>query len=124
MPIDLLPNVASPYQLPEHEGDPDAPRFHLRALSSRTMLELQGIENNGSAMFAMLCASLVGIDNVTQGGEPLDLTSQPERRLEGVRIPAGSLPVATVEMLPPVWVALLAGEVARRHTVTPEDLGK
>jgi len=124
MPINLLPSGASPFVLPMHKDEADPPRFHLRPLKSRTMLELQGVENPGAQLFGHVAAALIGIDNVTIDGEPLECEPQAGQMFDTVHIPPGAIPIATIDKLPTDWVALIAQEVANRETITPDDAGK
>jgi hypothetical protein len=124
MPIDLLPNVAKPYTLPRHEGQADAPRFHLRPLTSRTAIELSTSDSMGTAMFAAVVAALVGIDGVTMAGESLPSEPQPPQRVDSITIPAGSVAAGVVERLPRAWVLELATEVSRRNNLNEDDGGK
>lgn len=122
--IDLIPNVTRPFFLPKYKDAPNAPTFHLRALTGKFILSLQGLTNIGEALWLTVLASLVKVDNVSVGGVAVEVTPQPERHVYGVKIEAGSASEEVVDQLPPEWLALIAAEVSDRHTVTPDDLGK
>lgn len=120
--IDLVPGAVADFVLTAHVGQPDAPRFTLRALDSQTTLRIAGITGNvGDQMFAFVCAALVGVANVSIDGKPIVVAPCPVRRIAGAEIPAGSASEDIVRALPASWLTELAAEVQRRLTVGPDD---
>lgn len=122
--IDLLPNVPTPFRLPQHEKLENPPTFMLRSLTARTFLELNGVPNPGASVYLCALASLVGVEGVTLEGQPLKWEDQPQRLVDEVTIPAGGISQEALDLLPSDWVAAIAAEARDRHQVTPDDLGK
>ena len=122
--IDLVPNVAKPFRLPQHEQLEDAPTFMLRSLTARTFLELSAVENPGTSVYLCALAALVGGEGVQVGGEPLKWDEQPTRLVETVHVPGGGIAAEALDKLPSDWIAAIAREARDRHQVTPDDLGK
>lgn len=125
MPLQLQPNTSEPFRLKAHANVDDAPVFHIRPLTGRTVLEIGGVDNVGLSMFASVAAAVTGIDNLLDvTGEPADTGPQKPQRVGTVTIPAGAVSVDLLGRLPEEWLAELANEVSRRTKVTPEDVGK
>ena len=122
--IDLIPNVARPFTIPQYEGKPDAPTFQLRALTAKFILALQGLGNVGEALWLTALAAVVDVKNVGIGGVPVEMKPEPARQVCGVLVAAGSISEELLGELPPEWIAEIAAEVSTRHRVTADDLGK
>jgi len=134
MPVPASPDDVSTsdgYVLPNHRGDPTAPRFTLRCLRhvQRAKLEdLSGYDqataeirpNTGTRTLETVRAGLVGWEGVTRAGAPVpceltrELVTVLGHRQNVVR-------ENVLQVLPWEWLEELAREILRLSTLTVDE---